>query len=87
MFEEYKSSIDSSTASAVVDLVRALMGVPPEFSHLVIITDFLVLVHQASETYVTHARRNMYFLLSSLEETTSHSSKQNVSLINECSLF
>lgn len=44
------------------------MGAPPEFAHLVAITDYLVLVHQASETYVTHSKHNIYFLLKPLEE-------------------
>lgn len=52
----------------MVELIRALMGAPPEFAHLVAITDYLVLVHQASETYITHSTHNIYFLLPSLGE-------------------
>ncbi|XP_078037136.1 lysosomal-trafficking regulator mauve isoform X2 [Augochlora pura] len=66
LYEELGAVIDSRTATAVVELIRALMGAPPEFAHLVAITDFLVLVHQASETYITHSRHNIYFLLPSL---------------------
>lgn len=40
------------------------MGSPPEFSHIVAVTDFLVLLHRASATYVTHLRSSFYFLLS-----------------------
>nr|XP_031829347.1 lysosomal-trafficking regulator isoform X2 [Nomia melanderi] len=68
LYEELGAVIDSSTGTAVVELIRALMGAPPEFAHLVAITDFLVLVHQASETYITHSRHNIYFLLPSLGE-------------------
>ncbi|XP_043802414.1 lysosomal-trafficking regulator isoform X4 [Apis laboriosa] len=63
MYEELGATLDSSTGTAVVELIRALMGAPPEFAHLVAITDYLILVHQASETYITHSRHNIYFLL------------------------
>lgn len=72
MYEELGALLDSGTGNAVVELVRALMGAPPEFAHLVAITDYLVLVHQASDTYVTHSRHNMYFLLPKLEEKTTN---------------
>ncbi|KZC14096.1 Lysosomal-trafficking regulator, partial [Dufourea novaeangliae] len=68
LYEELGAALNSSTGTAVVELIRALMGAPPEFAHLVAITDFLVLVHQASETYITHSRHNIYFLLPSLGE-------------------
>lgn len=48
---------------SLVELVRSLMGAPPEFSHIVAVADFLLLVHRASATYVSHARANFYFLL------------------------
>lgn len=66
--EEMSAVLDSSTGTAIVELIRALMGAPPEFAHLVAITDYLVLVHQASETYVTHSRHNIYFMLPQLRE-------------------
>lgn len=68
MYEELGATLDSSTGIAVVELIRALMGAPPEFAHLVAITDYLILVHQASETYITHSRHNIYFLLSPIGE-------------------
>ncbi|XP_076673285.1 lysosomal-trafficking regulator mauve isoform X3 [Andrena cerasifolii] len=68
LYEELGAVLDSSTGTAVVELIRALMGAPPEFAHLVAITDYLVLVHQASETYITHSTHNIYFLLPSLGE-------------------
>ncbi|XP_012252611.2 lysosomal-trafficking regulator [Athalia rosae] len=68
MCEDLGASLDNTVGTAVVELVQALMGAPPEFAHLVAVTDYLVLVHQASETYVTHARHNIYCLLPPLEE-------------------
>ncbi|KAF7992714.1 hypothetical protein HCN44_005058 [Aphidius gifuensis] len=68
LYEELGTLLDSTTGTAVVELIRALMGAPPEFAHLVAITDYLILVHQASETYVTHSRHNIYFLLPPLEK-------------------
>lgn len=70
--------IDPTTGNAIVELLRALMGAPPEFVHLVAITDYLILVHQASETYVTHSRHNMYFSLPTLEERKSTSRVSSV---------
>ncbi|XP_023246507.1 lysosomal-trafficking regulator [Copidosoma floridanum] len=75
LYEDVDVSLDASTGSAIVELLRALMGAPPEFSHLVLITDYLILVHKATETYVTHSRHNMYFLLQPLEETRSSLTK------------
>lgn len=83
--EEENTMLDSNTGIAIVELMRALMGAPPEFAHLVAITDYLVLVHQASETYVTHSRHNIYFMLPQLKEKTTNS-KRNDSVISDDSI-
>lgn len=83
--EEENTMLDSNTGIAIVELMRALMGAPPEFAHLVAITDYLVLVHQASETYVTHSRHNIYFMLPQLKEKTTNS-KRNDSIISDDSI-
>jgi len=77
--EEMSAVLDASTGTAIVELIRALMGAPPEFAHLVAITDYLVLVHQASETYVTHSRHNIYFMLPQLREKKT---SDNVTIIS-----
>ncbi|KAL7305380.1 hypothetical protein TKK_0002123 [Trichogramma kaykai] len=80
LYDDACDALDATTGSAVVELVRSLMGAPPEFAHLVQITDFLVLAHQASETYVTHSRHNMYFLLPPLPpQEASHKSTNRLS--------
>lgn len=81
--EEESIILDSNTGIAIVELMRALMGAPPEFAHLVAITDYLVLVHQASETYVTHSRHNIYFMLPQLKEKNT---KRNDTIISEDSI-
>lgn len=78
MHEEESNVLDSNTGIAIVELMRALMGAPPEFPHLVAITDYLVLVHQASETYVTHSRHNIYFMLPQLKENRTNSKKNDI---------
>ncbi|XP_011260266.1 lysosomal-trafficking regulator isoform X1 [Camponotus floridanus] len=80
--EEVNAVLDSNTGIAIVELMRALMGAPPEFAHLVAITDYLVLVHQASETYVTHSRQNIYFMLPQLRETKTNLKKSDNSSIS-----
>ncbi|XP_036146533.1 lysosomal-trafficking regulator isoform X4 [Monomorium pharaonis] len=80
MHEEESTILDSNTGIAIVELMRALMGAPPEFAHLVAITDYLVLVHQASETYVTHSRHNIYFMLPQLKEKNT---KRNDTISDE----
>ncbi|XP_063221149.1 lysosomal-trafficking regulator isoform X2 [Bacillus rossius redtenbacheri] len=55
--------LHTSVACSLVELVRSLMGAPPEFCHVVAVSDFLVLLHRASATYITHARSSFYFLL------------------------
>lgn len=63
MYDDFGIILHANTGTAVVELIHALMGAPPEFTHLVAITDYLILVHQASETYITHSRHNIYFML------------------------
>ncbi|XP_014468102.1 PREDICTED: lysosomal-trafficking regulator isoform X2 [Dinoponera quadriceps] len=84
VYEDLGAILDPSTGTAVVELVRALMGAPPEFAHLVAITDYLVVVHQASETYVTHSRHNIYFMLPQLagEKKTNLKTGDNVSVVS-----
>lgn len=78
MYEDINIALDASTGSATVELIRALMGAPPELRYLILITNFLTLVHQASETYVTHSRHSMYFLLPSLCDIRSNSNKSQL---------
>ncbi|KAL0119810.1 hypothetical protein PUN28_007922 [Cardiocondyla obscurior] len=83
--EEENTILDSNTGIIIVELMRALMGAPPEFAHLVAITDYLVLVHQASETYVTHSRHNIYFMLPQFKEKNMNS-KKNDTVISDDSI-
>lgn len=85
MHEEENTVLESNTGIAIVELMRALMGAPPEFAHLVSITDYLVLVHQASETYVTHSRHNIYFMLPQLKEKNTNL-KKNDAVISDDSI-
>lgn len=78
MHEQENTILDSNTGIAIIELMRALMGAPPEFAHLVAITDYLVLVHQASETYVTHSRHNIYFMLPQLKEKITNSKRNDI---------
>ncbi|KAF4522717.1 hypothetical protein B566_EDAN012734, partial [Ephemera danica] len=55
--------LQAAVSCSLVELIRSLMGAPPEFSHVVFVADFLLLLHRASATYVTHSRNNFYFLL------------------------
>ncbi|XP_011866548.1 PREDICTED: lysosomal-trafficking regulator isoform X3 [Vollenhovia emeryi] len=83
MHEEENTVLDSNTGIAIVELMRALMGAPPEFAHLVAITDYLVLVHQASETYVTHSRHNIYFMLPQLKERNTSSRRSDTAISDD----
>ncbi|XP_045534557.1 uncharacterized protein LOC123721123 [Papilio machaon] len=55
--------LSTSASNSLVELVRALVGTPPLPAHLALLCDFLLLMHQASDTFVTHSRANFYFLL------------------------
>nr|CAD7400993.1 unnamed protein product [Timema cristinae] len=68
-FYEESPLLPSSVCCSLVELIRSLMGAPPEFCHVVAVTDFLVLLHRASATYVTHARQSFYFLLAPSSST------------------
>ena len=63
MYEEGRP-LHSSVCMSLVELVRSLMGAPPEFAHIVAVADCLLLLHPASATYITHLRQSYYFLLS-----------------------
>lgn len=63
LYEEWQP-IHPSVCCSLVELVRSLMGAPPEFSHVVAVADCLLLLHPASATYITHVRPSYYFLLS-----------------------
>lgn len=63
LYEESKP-LHQSVCCSLVELVRSLMGAPPEFSHVVAVADCLLLLHPASATYITHVRPSYYFLLS-----------------------
>lgn len=96
MYEDLGAMLEPSIGNVVVELIRALMGAPPEFEHLVAITDYLVLVHQASETYITHSKHNIYFLLPPLTEgkvnirkyltVTSSSSEESIGILENSKL-
>ncbi|KAL0880570.1 hypothetical protein ABMA27_001801 [Loxostege sticticalis] len=55
--------LSAATSNNLVELVRGLVGSPPLLHHIALLTDFLLLMHQASDTFVTHSRANFYFLL------------------------
>ncbi|XP_045768851.1 lysosomal-trafficking regulator isoform X1 [Maniola jurtina] len=66
-----RPAFGQETSIALVDLVRALLGHPPLLCHLALLCDFLLLMHQASDTFVTHSRANYYFLLTADTPETS----------------
>ncbi|KAH9642066.1 hypothetical protein HF086_007186 [Spodoptera exigua] len=75
--------LDPVASTALVDVVRGLIGAPPLLHRLALLCDFLLLMHQASDTFVTHSRANFYFLLTSetqeMSEFSTSSSKKRSS--------
>ncbi|XP_037870206.1 lysosomal-trafficking regulator isoform X2 [Bombyx mori] len=61
----------ASSGADTVRLARALLGAPPHPPRLAALQDFLLLMHQASDTFVTHSRANFYFLLTAETQETS----------------
>ncbi|CAG4966953.1 unnamed protein product [Colias eurytheme] len=59
------SALSERSSSTLVRLVRALLDAPPLLANIALIADFLLLMHQASETFITHSRANFYFLVTS----------------------
>lgn len=72
--------LDPVASGSLVEVVRGLVGAPPLLHRLALLCDFLLLMHQASDTFVTHSRANFYFLLTSekqdISEFTSSFSKK-----------
>ncbi|XP_047002591.1 lysosomal-trafficking regulator [Schistocerca americana] len=61
--EKPEIDMEPGICCSLVELVRSLMGAPPEFSHIVSVADFLLLAHPARHTYISHGRNNYYFVL------------------------
>jgi len=61
---EGKTCIGRDVWLMIVELVRSLIGAPPEMSHLVALMDTLIILHPVNVTYVTHLKNTFYFLLS-----------------------
>ncbi|CAB3250851.1 unnamed protein product [Arctia plantaginis] len=75
--------LDPVASSSLVEVVRGLVGAPPLLQRLAMLCDFLLLMHQASDTFVTHSRANFYFLLTAetqeMSEFTSNITKRRPS--------
>ncbi|XP_041987707.1 lysosomal-trafficking regulator isoform X2 [Aricia agestis] len=65
--------MDEHASDCLVGVARALLTgstalaaapAPPALNELALLADFLLLMHQASDTFVTHTRATFYFLLS-----------------------
>ncbi|XP_060803751.1 lysosomal-trafficking regulator [Amyelois transitella] len=55
--------MEQSCSSFLVRAARGLLHPAPALQRLTTLADFLLLMHQASDTFVTHSRANFYFLL------------------------
>ncbi|KAG8260670.1 hypothetical protein J6590_091786 [Homalodisca vitripennis] len=71
---EQAPSLEPQICDGVVELIRSLMGAPPELPHIISIYDYLILAHPAHATYVTSVRPSFYFLVTS---HTSHPSSNH----------
>ncbi|XP_050669610.1 lysosomal-trafficking regulator-like [Leptidea sinapis] len=56
--------LSEECSNTLVDVTRALLGSPPLLGDVALLADFLLLMHQASDTFITHSRANFYFLVS-----------------------
>ncbi|KAL0267522.1 UNVERIFIED_CONTAM: hypothetical protein PYX00_009770 [Menopon gallinae] len=61
---EDKSTLEDNVFYTLVELVRSLMGAPPDFSHIVAIMDCLIILHPVNATYITHTKSSFYLILS-----------------------
>ncbi|XP_061704040.1 uncharacterized protein LOC133515510 [Cydia pomonella] len=69
--EENPSRSPDAAGACLVGVVGGLLGSPPLPCHLAELCDFLLLMHQASDTFVTHSRANFYFLLTAETQDNS----------------
>ncbi|XP_063626824.1 lysosomal-trafficking regulator [Cydia splendana] len=69
--EDNPSRSPDTAGACLVGVVGGLLGSPPLPCHLAELCDFLLLMHQASDTFVTHSRANFYFLLTADTQDTS----------------
>lgn len=73
MLYEEKKNLGEDVCYSLVELIRSLMGAPPEFSHVVAVMDCLVLLHPVNATYITHVKNSFYLLLSAGQTYSSQS--------------
>ncbi|CAH1790633.1 unnamed protein product [Owenia fusiformis] len=60
--QESYSAVHPSIALSIVNIVQDLLGSPPDINLLVTICDFLLLLHPAMCTYISHTASKFYFL-------------------------
>ena len=54
-------SLPLSISSSMVQITRQLIGSPPDLHNIITLCDFLLLMHPAASTYVSHNTDNFYF--------------------------
>lgn len=64
-----------SLNAGLVHIIKTLLPQPPHLSDVALVANFLLLMHQASDTFVTHSRDNFYFLLVTISRDESVNAK------------
>lgn len=49
---------------SLVEVIKSLIGAPPDYYHIVAVMDCLILLHPVTTTFITHAKSSFYLLLS-----------------------
>ncbi|KAJ8308471.1 hypothetical protein KUTeg_013345 [Tegillarca granosa] len=56
-------SFSPEISQCVISILQSMMGTPPDLHLIVAICDFLLLVHPAANTYISHSQSGFYFSL------------------------
>ena len=56
--------ISNKACISFVELIKSLLGAPPELSHVMALMDCLILLHPVDSTYITNDKTSFYFLIS-----------------------
>ena len=57
-------SLPVSVGESAVSIIQNMIGSPPDYHMIMDICDFLLNVHPAAKTYISHSRSGFYFNLS-----------------------
>nr|XP_018917180.1 PREDICTED: lysosomal-trafficking regulator [Bemisia tabaci] len=81
-YKEKSLELEPSVCCSIIELLRGLMGAPPQLNQVKAIFKYVLLAHDDSATYITTARSKFYFLLTPEPPPSGKSSRKRGSVLS-----